>query len=126
MTFLSKLGGLIVKGIAIAAGVQPFIAAMNPKVGAEVQAVADGLSQAEDVIVSVEAVGQALGIKGPDKAKAAAPLMMQVLINTLVLGHKDRKIANQALAMQGAQKVGEGIADFLNSLHEDAAKEANV
>ena len=124
MTFLSKLGGIVLKGIAIANGYGPLAAGLFPKAAPVIAEVSSELQQAAQIVVTAEAMGQALNVKGPEKATAAAPLMMQLLIQGLVAGKQGAKIHDQTLALQGARKMGEGMADFLNSLHEDGAKEA--
>lgn len=117
MTFLQKLGQWIVKGIAIANGAYPFV---PEKYRDEVAKGVDTLSHVGGIVVQVEAVGEALQIKGPDKLRAAAgPAAQAILQSALVAG---RKIANPELFRQGSTKIADGVADILNSLDQDEVK----
>lgn len=119
MTFLKKLGAMILKGTAIVAGIAPLISTSD-KSAAIATTISEDLSQIGGVIASVEAVGQALSLKGADKLTAAVPQVAQVILqSTLLAGHK---IADEALFSSGSKKIADGMADILNSLHESGVK----
>lgn len=114
MTLLAKIGGIIVKGLAILTGVAPIFQSAVPGASGTISTVTSDLTQISTIITEVEAMGQALAIKGPDKLKAAAPLVAQVILqSSLLVNHK---IANQALFTQACTEIAGGMADLLNSL----------
>lgn len=124
MTFLKKLGGYIAQGAKIVGLIQPTVATMFPGAADKIDVVSRDLAQIGDIIVTVEAIGQTAGMPGPDKLKAAGPLVAQVILKSAVVGNK--KVANSALFQQGAAKVADGMADVLNSLHEDSVPASNI
>lgn len=114
MSLLKKIGTVILKATELITGFGPLL---PPQYQHAEQVLVSDLKSIESVIVNVEAFGQVLGIKGPDKLKAAAPLVAQmVLQSSLVAG---RKISDPALFQQGASKLADGMADILNSLKDD-------
>lgn len=117
MKFLSKLGQIVVKGLQIITGLQPVVSSVNPQIGATIQTVSVDLAQIGDIIVNVEAVGQALGIAGPDKLRAAAPQVAQIILKSAMLAN--HQIADGALFTQGSTKIADGMADVLNSLKDN-------
>lgn len=120
-SFLSKLGGVLLKGVQIAIGVATNVAPFLPPAAQAVeQHVVSELTQIGGIIGSVEAAGQALSLGGPDKLKAATPLVAQAIISSSLLVGK--KIANPDLFNQGAKKVADGMADILNSIPPDSLK----
>lgn len=121
MTFLKKLGQIIVKGIGIATGLLPIIQATVPQASGTIQVVSKDLAEIGQIIVAVEAMGASLGLAGPDKLHAAAPQVVQILLQSALLANKP--IANPQLLAQGAQKVADGMVDVLNAVHESAAVE---
>jgi hypothetical protein len=124
MTFLKKLGSIILQVGKIAVGYGPVISSLLPKYAGEVQVAEDKLSELGAAVVTVEAVGQALGLSGPDKLKAAIPLVGQAISQSALVAGK--KIANQTLYDQAMQGFAQATVDLLNSLHEDAAKVAET
>lgn len=123
MTFLSKLGSAILKGIAIVSGIAPVISQNIPGIAGPVQVLSQDLTQIADIITQVEAIGQAFGQAGPDKLKAAAPLVAQVLLKSSILANN--KIANPDLFNQGATAIASGMADVLNSLDQGGVETEN-
>lgn len=124
MTFLSKLGKVlatVVNVISVAAGIGPIIgsflgSAASGKVSQVASTVTNDLTAIGQVVVQAEAMIQAPG-SGATKLAAATPLVAQIVqTSELVSGHK---IANEALFIQGCQKITSGSADVLNSLHPD-------
>lgn len=121
MTFLKKLGALIVNAAGIAAGVgpliQPFLGA-----GAKVEAVVvNDLTQLAQIVTMAEAFFQSPG-SGPAKLAASTPMVLQILRSSQVFVGK--QITNEPLAEQGAAKIVSGLADFMNAIHADAAQKA--
>lgn len=124
MTFLSKLGAVLVKGLAIAAGFAPLFSAAIPGAGGVVQTVLDKFSQVVDAVVQVEAIGQTVGLSGAQKAAAVGPLVAQVLLDFCHV--RGWQIADEAKFKAACQTVGGGVADFLNAVHPDAVKTIDV
>lgn len=121
MTFLKKLGGLLAKGVSIASGIGPLVLAFLGAGRAQEigERVVDDLAQLSQIAVMAEALNQTPG-SGAEKLAAATPLALQILRSSQVFAGK--KIANEALAEQGASKIISGLADFMNSIHADEAK----
>lgn len=121
MTFLKKLGQILVKGIGIATGLLPLVQAAVPGSAAVVATVSKDLAEIGQIIVTTEQLGASLGLPGPDKLRAATPQVIQILLTSSLLVGKP--IANPALLTQGAQKIADGMVDVLNAVHESAAVE---
>lgn len=117
MTFLKKLAGVLLKAGEVAAGIGPWL---PPGYQPVAQTVTTDLHQIQNVIVQAEVMGQALQLPGPDKLKAAAPSVAQIILQSSVLA--GRKIANPELFQRGSTKVADGMADILNSLDEGSVK----
>jgi hypothetical protein len=122
MTFLSKLGKVlatIVNIASVAAGIGPILEGFlgsNTKIGAAVGTAVNDLTAIGQTVLSAETIIQAPG-SGVMKLAAATPLVAQIIqTSELVAGHK---IANEALFIQGSQKITSGVADILNALHPD-------
>lgn len=110
---LKDIGAAIIKGIGYVAKFEGLLPASISS-SAVVAKVESEIAQLGDVIVNVEAMGQALSIAGPDKLKAAAPLVAQIILkSSIMVGHS---IDNQQLFTQGSAKLADGMADILNSL----------
>lgn len=123
MTFLQKLGTILAKTLQIVIGFAPAIQAAIPQASGPLAVLQDKLQRIADLVVQAEAIGQALGIAGPDKLKGITPLIAQeILSSSLLVGHV---ITNQALFLQGAASIGSGVADVLNSLQADAIQTEN-
>jgi hypothetical protein len=120
MKFLTKLGALLLKGVAIVSGISPLVTTQFPGSNSAVQVISADLAQIADIIAQVEAIGQALGQKGPDKLKAAGPLVAQVVLKSALLAN--HKIAQPDLFAAGSTKIADGMADILNSLAADGIK----
>lgn len=120
MTFLKKLGGAVLKGVAIVGGITPIISAANPQAGRIVDTATGDLTQIAGVIGQIEAAGQALGLDGIHKLIAAGPLVAQaVASSSLMLG---KKIDDVPLFKRGCDKMADGMADILNSFHENGVQ----
>ena len=122
MTFLSKLGAILLKGVVIATGFAQVLQQQVPGVGGTViQKISKDLVEIAQIIVSIEAVGQLKSIPGAEKAKAAGPLVAQVILQSTIM--TGQKINDTALFNQGCVNIAGGVADVLNALHPDGAKE---
>lgn len=117
MSWLKKIGQLLLQGIIIAEGVAPVIAQNVPASAGTVAKVGDDLAILQNIIVQAEAMGQALGLPGADKLRAAAPMVAQMIVSSSILAN--HKIADQALFYQGSTKIADGMADVLNSLKDN-------
>jgi len=123
MTFLKKLGNFLAQAVAIATGVGPIV---MPFLGSgRAQQIAttavNDLTQLSQIAVMAEALNQTPG-SGAAKLAASTPLALQILRSSQAFAGK--KIADEALAEQGASKIISGLADFMNSIHPDEAKQA--
>lgn len=121
MTFLKKLGTILanVAGIAVGIGpiIQPFLG--QGKAGQIEGTVVNDLTQISQIVTMVEAVVQTPG-SGAQKLAAATPLVLQILKTSQAFAGK--KIANEALANEGAADVVNGIVKFMNAINPDEAK----
>lgn len=114
LSFLKKLGAALAEGIAIATGFGPLIAPyLGAKSGAVVSTVINDLTQIGVVVVQVEAILQGTGT-GPDKLKAAVPLVASIIRTSELVG--GRKIEDEAAFVAACQTITSGVADLLNSL----------
>lgn len=118
MKFLSKLAQVILQGVSIVSGIAPIVSQIPGASGA-VQTISQDLAQIAQIIAQVEVIGQKLGHAGPDKLVAAAPLVEQVLLQSALLAGRKIDKNRADLFRQGAEKIAGGMADVLNSVHED-------
>lgn len=124
MTFLKRIGRIIQTGAELFLGFAPLLTASMPQASGAVQVVSRDLSELLTIIAQAEAAGASLGLAGPDKLRIAAPQLLQVLLSSAVLAGKP--IQNPSLALQGATKVGDGLADLLNAVHPEAVQAVTV
>lgn len=113
LTFLKQLGVILAKGTAIVTGLAPFF----PNQSSKVQRIKDTLEDIVNIIVNVETFGAVLGTPGPDKLKAAAPLVAQVILQTDLMAGK--KVNDPVKFALGVSKITEGMVDILNSLKDN-------
>lgn len=116
MSFLKKLGGVLLKVGQIVVGFGPMLGTAIPQIAGAIQVVSRDISAIVQVITNVEAIGQTLGIAGPDKLKAAAPLVAQIVLQSEILVGKT--IANPVLFQQACTEYAQATVDLLNSLDE--------
>ena len=111
MNFLKALGQTILQGGKVLQNVLPIGAAVatviNPGLGLTI-------SELGGIIASVESVGQTLAISGPDKLKAATPLIAQAILQSPFMS--SHRIADLALFNQAAQEFAQATVDLLNAL----------
>jgi hypothetical protein len=114
MSWLKKVGTILVKAAQIIVGVQQIL---PPGVVGIMQSVEDVLAQALQVIVDVEAMGAALALTGPQKLQAAVAAGTQIFLRwSAKLG---RKINDQALFTAGVTQVFDGLVKIANSWKAD-------
>lgn len=119
MKFLSKLAQYFAKGLQILGIFQPVVQQVVGSGSAAqiIQTVSQDITQIANAVIDAEQVGVALQLKGPDKLRAAAPHVADIILrSTLLVNHS---IANAQLFNQGVNEVAGGFADILNSLHAD-------
>jgi hypothetical protein len=122
MTFLKKLGQVLLKVVAIAAGIGPII---TPFLGSGTAAkvattTVNDLTAVGQVVVQIETAFAALppGTTGAQKLAAAVPLVANIIkTSEMVVG---KKIANEALFTQACTEYTQATVDLLNSIHPDA------
>lgn len=117
MTFLKKLGMIVLKIVGIVSGELPLLQSVLPaKVGSEVATGMDKLDSALGVVTTAEqmftAVSQASG-QGSAKLTAATPFIAALLQQTTTLTGKTPK--NAALFQSGCASITSGLADVMNS-----------
>lgn len=116
MTFLSKLGSFLAKGIAIFTGVWPLVAPLfgsSAKAQQTVPTIINDLTSVGQIVVQAEALFQIPG-SGATKLANAAPLVVNIVkTSELISGHK---IKNETLFLQGCTDLTSAVAEILNSL----------
>ncbi len=110
MTFLKKLGQVALRVGQIVIGIGPMIS----QAAGVVQVVSRDISAIVQIIGYVEAIGAALNIAGPDKLKAAAPLVAQAILQSEVLVGKT--IRDPDLFQKACTEYAQATVDLLNSL----------
>jgi hypothetical protein len=122
MSFLKKLGLILVNVATTAAGIGPILAPLlGNKAGAvagAVGVVANDLTAIGTVVVQIETALH--GKAGADKLAAAVALVGPIIrTSQLVTG---KKIADEALLQKGIAEVTQGVVDILNSIDQNAIK----
>ena len=120
MTFLSKLGSFLAKGIAILTGLGPLISPyLGSKANATVGTVTNDLTAIGGIVVQAEAIIQTPG-SGAVKLAAAVPLVLNIVKTSELVSGK--KIANEALFLQGCTDLTNAVVEILNSLDASAVQ----
>jgi len=117
MTFLKKLGTVVLKIVGIASGLMPLVSAELPaKEAGEVSTVTDKLNQGLGVIATTEqmftAVSQASG-QGSAKLTAATPFVAALVQQTATLAGKTPK--DPAKFEAACTALTSALADIMNS-----------
>ena len=120
MTFLKKLGTIVLKIVGIASGLMPLISnAIPAKDAAVAGTVVDKLDSALGVITTTEqmftAVSQASG-QGSAKLQAATPFVAALVQGTSTLVGKTPK--DPAKFQSGCTALTSALADIMNSYGE--------
>jgi hypothetical protein len=116
MSFLKKLGSILLKGTQIAMGIMPVVQQAYPT-NQGVQQAADTLTTIAGVVTQVEVIGQALQQPGPQKLIAATPLVAQVILQSALMARHE--IADPVKFNLGCQQVASGVCEILNSLKDN-------
>lgn len=137
LSFLSKFGSVLHKVDGVLTKIYPLAGFVGQTVESFLPAgstaqqdvekiIAPGgfLDQGSALIQTGEAFGQALGIAGPDKLKAASGPMAQLILQSTTFSGK--KIKNPDLFKQGATKIADGLADCWNAVDESEVKVQNL
>lgn len=122
MSWLKKIGTALGIVTQVVIGFGPLVTKFTPsdKDDKALPTVVDTLQHIAGLVVTAEAMGQAIAVPGADKLKMVTPLVAQAILQAeFMTGHK---IQNQALFAQGCAAIGSGMADVLNSLKDDAVK----
>lgn len=125
MTFLKKLGEILLKVVGIAAGVGPIVAPFlgSGSAAKVTNTVVNDLTSIGSVVVQIETAFAAVpNSSGPQKLQAAIPLVSNIIKTSELVSGK--KIANEALFTQACQEFTQATVDLLNSIHQDEAKQA--
>lgn len=124
MTFLKKLGQVLLKIVGIAVGIGPIV---QPFLGSGVQPVVtqinNDLTAIGQVVVQIETAFAAVaGSTGTQKLAAAIPLVGNIIrTSELVAG---KKIANEAQFTLAIQEYTQATVDLLNSIDQSEVKQA--
>src|SRR6266699_3536643 len=121
MNFLIKAASILIKITSILDGFAPLVPAATPGVPAVLGTVQSELTQMFNVVVQAEVFGQVLKTPGPDKARAAAPALAQLILTSTFFSNK--KIADPTKFQAAVTAMGGNLADILNSLDHSAADE---
>lgn len=125
MTFLKKLGTILVNLAGIAAGVGPIILPFlgSGKASQVASTAVNDLTAVGQTIVQIETAFAAIpGATGPQKLAAAIPLVGNIIKTSELVSGK--KIANEALFTQAVQEYTQATVDLLNSIDHNEAKTA--
>ena len=119
--FLSTLGRAVVNAAGIVTGVGPILGPIVSSVAHATptkvdDAVVDTLAKLRGIVEAVEVFGQSAGVAGPDKAKAAGPLVAQVFLSSSAFaGHT---VANEAEFKAACVDIAAGVARAMNALDD--------
>jgi hypothetical protein len=118
LSFLKQLGQILVTATSVVTGIGiPYAkTTATDKDDAFLAVAKDKLDEAFGAIVGAEMFGQALNLPGPDKAKAAAPALFQILLGSKLIAGKKPK--DPAKAKAAAEAMGGSLADFLNAFED--------
>jgi hypothetical protein len=117
-SILKKIGEIILKGKEIIPIVGPFIKAYAPdNIDKVVDVASLKLDELGRIVITTEAIGQALGLSGEDKLKAAIPLFGQVVMQSALIGGK--RIDDEVLYNEGLKDLTNGVVKIMNSVKAD-------
>ena len=123
LTFLKKLGQVLVKAVGIITGVEPLIAPYLGSAAAPAVTAVNDLTAIGQVVVQAEALFQptaGTAQTGTQKLAAATPLVANIIKTSELVSGK--KIADEAGFTAACEKITSAVADLLNSLDESGVK----
>lgn len=123
MTFLKKLGQVLLNVVGVATGVGPLIVPFlgSGKTSQVAGTVVNDLTSIGQLVVQIETAFAAVpNSTGAQKLQALIPLVSNVVkTSELVAG---KKIANTALFTQACQEYAQATVDLLNSIDQGEVK----
>ena len=122
MTFLKKLGQILLNVVGVAAGVGPIIAPFlgSGKAAAAATTTVNDLTAIGSLVLQIETAFAAVpGSTGAQKLQAAIPLVSNIIKTSEMVSGK--KIANEAMFTQACQEFTQATVDLLNSIDQSAA-----
>lgn len=128
MTFLKRLGNILIQATSVIAGFGPFVVKTTPtdKDDKALPIVIDTLSHVASLVVTAEAMGQAIQVPGPQKAKMVAPLIAQAILQSqFAYGQKIAK-DKEGDFLSASERLGAALADALNCFEDSTIKTIKV
>jgi hypothetical protein len=123
MTFLKKLGQVLLKVVGIAAGVGPIVEPFlgSGKAATVTTTAVNDLTSIGQVIAQIETAFAAIpNSTGAQKLQAALPLVSNIIATSeLVVG---KKVSNPALFTQACQEFTQATVDLLNAIDPNEVK----
>lgn len=121
MTFLSKIGKILLGISEAAIGIMPVLQPLlGSKGNSTIVTAENDLTAIGTLAIQIETALQ--GQSGPAKLQALIALVGPIIkTSQLVSG---QTIANPTLFQTGVNEVSQGVVDILNSIHEGAADAA--
>lgn len=118
LSFIKKIGLAVAKGIGVAVKVAPtaaeVVGIVAPQYSGIATTVQNDLAAIAAVVVNVQQIGAVLGTEGPEKLRAAAQQVTQILLQSAIIaGHP---VIDPAKFNLGSTKITDGVYDILNSI----------
>lgn len=119
MSFLKKLGQVLLKMVGIFLQVEPLAAPFLGSAASPVVKAINDFTAIGQIVVQAEALIQGEGT-GATKLAAATPLVANIIkTSELMIG---KKIRDEAAFIKACQTITGGVADLLNSLDASTIK----
>lgn len=125
LTFLKKLGSILVQVAGVATGIGPILKPFlgSGKTATGVITATNDLTSIASMVVQIETVFNTIpNSSGQQKFAALVPLVKNIISTSEVVAGK--KIQNEDLFSKGATEVAQGMVDILNAIHPDEAEHA--
>lgn len=126
LTFLKKLGQILLNVAGVATGIGPIITPFlgSGETAKYVTTGVNDLTSIAQLVVNIETAFAAVpNSTGVQKLQALVPLVANIISTSQVVVGK--KIAQPELFTKGCTEVAQGMVDVLNSIHPDEAAHAN-
>jgi len=126
LTFLKKLGQILVQVAGVATGIGPLITPFlgSGETAKYVGSGVNDLTSIAQLVVQIETAFAAVpNSTGAQKLQALVPLVSNIIATSQVVSGK--KVAQSALFTKGCTEVAQGMVDVLNSIHPDDAAHAS-